>query len=550
MHWWRRTLLSAAAVIAVCSAVPAQDAAQDLYQDVQLLLTVHKLQLTPAQTAWAADQATVVVGEREQLAALRAAIWDEDGKHFNAVNEAWIEAKSTPGRAQRAAENALEKASKAEADLRDLQAKAAQAFAGTLTEDQRALVESADSARARQERRARMGGIQTVGEYVAGKLDGVRDLMVDEFRMVGRAEAWATAEAILGTNSRDLDALTAKILDMMVQARSWTADRYAQSRQTTPQFVTQFLGIAEPDYSKYVSYDEVIALLGSERTAIVLGEPQADAGAGATPASADELASAERRALALNFVNSMGLTVQQTQFMLRPLQRIQAIIRSRDQARVAAVRSEPQFSALTNARQLLIAGEDVPAEALATIAAIETASDRADREMYIAIDDQMQTIADLMSSNQRARLDLTPPAAIRPERTARERATLQREITARIEDAVAMLDRVRTLDVFNFVTGRLTIVNEYLDRNGDRPLPGDAMEMTVAYTDQARMVPVEEWNARAYDLAAALVQDLGLMPSMRVGPRPGAISWSSLYKVLTAPEMLEVATELPKRRDR
>ncbi len=96
MHWWRRTLLSAAAVIAVCSAVPAQDAAQDLYQDVQLLLTVHKLQLTPAQTAWAADQATVVVGEREQLAALRAAIWDEDGKHFNAVNEAWIEAKSTP----------------------------------------------------------------------------------------------------------------------------------------------------------------------------------------------------------------------------------------------------------------------------------------------------------------------------------------------------------------------------------------------------------------------------------------------------------------------
>ncbi len=550
MRTWWRVVIGALALLTAATCAPAQS---DLYTDTTLLITVRKLQLTSEQMAWVAQTARSLEVERGKVAALRQSVWAEGGAHFDAVNEAWLKGEREPSRDKRAADNALAGVNQAEAKLRDAEVAATASLRERLTDDQRELVESSAHAQERRDRQARMGGMSSVGEFVAGKLDETRDLMVDEFRQVAGAEARAVAEAILGPGSRSLDQVAGNVLEMMNQARSWDNDRYARNREDLPRFVETFLRMREPDWSKYVSYDELSALVTDERTALVLGEVLSAQVVTGASASDDELGSAQRRASALNFFNSLGVTGEQATRMAQPLQNVQRDLAAGEDARGVAVGNDGAFRALISARALLVAGQEVPPETLATITGIEAALDAAQLQTLVAVDLQMQSIADIMYPAQNQRLDWTPPATVRPERSIKQRAALQRETDLRIRDAARLFERTRTLDVALFVTGRITIIKEYLDYNHDlgRPLPGNAVDICIAFTDEVRMVPVDEWDhARAYGFGKALVARLGLMPTLQTGPRPGAIGWSALYRLFTANETLQVAREMPQYRKR
>ena len=280
MYRWRVVCAGALALLLSCASAPAQDTNTELYEDVRLLLTVHKLDLSSEQVADALAQAQALADKRAELAELRRTVWAEDGKHFEAVNDAWLKGKRTPGRDKRAADNALEKVQQAEKRLREAEDAAVSRLRAGLTDRQLEVVETSRQAQARRERQARMGGARTVGEFVAGKLDEVRDLMVDEYRLVAANEARAVAEAIVGPGASNVNQMAAQVLEMMNQARSWSAERYSANREQLPTFVEQFLGITEPDPNRFVSYDELRTLLTSERAVAVLTEVLKSAGGG------------------------------------------------------------------------------------------------------------------------------------------------------------------------------------------------------------------------------------------------------------------------------
>ncbi len=427
MRTWWRAVVGVLALLMAATCAPAQSGPTELYTDTMLLLTVRKLQLTTEQMEWVFRTAQSLAGQRNELAALRASVWAEDRAHFDAVNDALLKGERVPSRDKRAADNAIEGVNQAQSRLRDAEVAAVASLRGRLTEDQQELVESSDHAQARRDRQARMGGMSTVGEFVASKLDETRDLMVDEFRTVAGAQARAVAEAILGSGSSSVDQVAGNVLTMMNQSRSWDNARYARNREGLPQLVETFLRVDEPDWSLYISYDELGALVTGERTALVLGEILPGTAVTGAPAADDELGSAQRRASALSFFNSLGVTGEQATRMVQPLENIQRDLAASEDARDIAMGNDGAFRALMSARALLVAGQEVPPETLATIAQIEAALDAAQLQTHVAVDLQMQSIADIMYPAQNAQLDWTPPATVRPERGVQQRAALQRE---------------------------------------------------------------------------------------------------------------------------
>jgi hypothetical protein len=109
-----------------------------------------------------------------------------------------------------------------------------------------------------------------------------------------------------------------------------------------------------------------------------------------------------------------------------------------------------------------------------------------------------------------------------------------------------MLERVKYLDAFNFVTARAPILNDYLARYFDpnQPNADTAYRIALAQTDRVRLLSEEEWQANAWDIAAELVERLGLMPVIETGAQPGTVAWPALYRLFTNPQTLQVAQQL------
>jgi len=267
-------------------------------------------------------------------------------------------------------------------------------------------------------------------------------------------------------------------------------------------------------------------------------------------AADDELALAQQRASALNFFNSLGVTGSQLMRMVPVLQRIQKALADRDAKREGVVGEPDAADALDKAHELLMADQEVPQETLDKLAEIRVALQQADQEMYLRVDGEMQGLSKVFSPAQNALLDFTPPASVRSGPTPRQLVALQREIDARVNDAVAMLDRVKFLNDLHFRTGRIGIIQTYLANNQEpgRPLPDNAVDICIAFTSQARVVPPDQWQQQAPIIAAQMVTQLGLMPTLYPQPSPNAIGWSALYQLFTAPETLKVAQEAQQYR--
>jgi hypothetical protein len=109
-----------------------------------------------------------------------------------------------------------------------------------------------------------------------------------------------------------------------------------------------------------------------------------------------------------------------------------------------------------------------------------------------------------------------------------------------------MLDSVKHLHAFNFVTGRGPIINDYLALyfRPDAQQFQEAYQRVIEYSDEVRMIPEQRWQAQSLEIAAGLVEELGLMPTMDPGRRPGTVSWSSLFELVTDDQTLEVVKEM------
>lgn len=278
-RWW---LLAVLAVLLVGPAYaqvegvtgPADTAPPgpaELYEDTQLLGAIRTLALTPEQLTLLATLNAQIRAERANLEALRAQVWEANQGDFAAVLAALRTGERVDPRIQRAADNALAQVRDAQASLADVEARAARTLISELSNQQAALVQTAEQAQARAARAARMAGFTSVGEYVAMELDAIRDLMADEYVMVAPAEARRVAANIVAQEAPDTGALEATaqaILQMMNQVRAWTAPVYTQQRETLPEQVEAALGIAGE--TAPVGYDDLLRLLRSERTAAAI----------------------------------------------------------------------------------------------------------------------------------------------------------------------------------------------------------------------------------------------------------------------------------------
>lgn len=268
----------------------------------------------------------------------------------------------------------------------------------------------------------------------------------------------------------------------------------------------------------------------------------------AAPVPADELQDTVDRADALGLLNRIGLQQSQATQMVGPLERIQSIVRQHEQ------HSEQRLSAmrptLQRARAALVAGEELPEDIAQTLQAYREQRRQARLSLMRAVNREMTAIADLMYPEQNERLDWRPPASVDPQQHMRERLELQKIAVARIEQAAAMLDRVKHLDAFNFATGRGPIINDYLSLYFEPETQRfqQAYQMALEHTDRVRMLSEEQWQANAMDIAAELVDRLGLMPSIDRGMREGTVSWHTLYEVFKDPQTLQVVKRIANQR--
>jgi len=260
----------------------------------------------------------------------------------------------------------------------------------------------------------------------------------------------------------------------------------------------------------------------------------------ATVAVTDELTDAVAQTDALSLFTRISLQQDQARAMVAPLQRIQSIVQQAGDAQEQ--RLEALAPTLRQARALLAAGDQLPADVQAALADYRRQREQAQLALYRGVDQEMRMIADLMYPEQNALLDWTPPAAVRTEDSLQEQLRLRQIAEARIDEAGRMLERVKYLDAFNFVTARTPIINDYLARYFDPNAPNyqTAYRICIDYTDRVRVLSEDEWQANGWDIAAQLIDRLGLMPTLETAPAPGTITWPTLYRVFTNPQTLQV----------
>lgn len=258
------------------------------------------------------------------------------------------------------------------------------------------------------------------------------------------------------------------------------------------------------------------------------------------PALADEMQDAMDRADALNLFRQINLQPSQARQMVPILQRIQQLVDGYNAERTRALNN--LSPTLQRARQQLVAGEQLSQEMVAALENYQQQREAARQALYRSVDAQMQAIAEILTPEQNQFLDWTAPAAIRPQECMEERLKMQQIAMGRIQEAAQMLDAVKHLHAFNFVTGRGPIVNDYLALyfDPDARQFEQAYQMVIQYTDQVRMISEGEWQARSLEIAAGLVEELGLMPTMDPGQRPGTVPWSTLFRLMTNSETVEV----------
>ncbi|MFO8078883.1 MAG: hypothetical protein R6V07_01135 [Armatimonadota bacterium] len=266
----------------------------------------------------------------------------------------------------------------------------------------------------------------------------------------------------------------------------------------------------------------------------------------AVPVAADEMQDAMARADALNLFRQIDLQRGQARQMIPPLQRIVRLVETHEQQRKQSLNR--MESTLRRARQQLVAGAELASEAEEAMEQFEEQREASQRDLYRSVDAEMQAIAEVLTREQNELLDWTAPASIRPERNMEERLRVQQVAMGRIQEAGRMLDRVKHLDAFNFVTGRGPMLNDYLAGyfRPDSPQFREAYQITLDYTDEVRMLREEQWQEQGLEIATAMVEDLGLMPTVDPERRPGAVSWRSLYRLVTSPETLEVVREMAR----
>lgn len=286
---WMAGLLAALIVApAAAQGVPPDDAygragaddAATLYEDVMVLIPMRALGLTDEQLDRLSEVNAELLAQITAFDELRERLWAEYQDDFEAVISARVAGRRVDGRARRGTDIAIGRLNDAQADLTGARADAARRFVAALSDDQQALVESEAAAGARRALMQRLGGFESVGEFVAAGLDALRDLMPEEYELVARGEAARMAAAIVGEDSPQLEAMTAAVLGIIAEVGTWTPPHYQEQRESLPAQIDARLGVnAGP--AAPVTWDDIVRLVSSERTpaaiAVVRGSAEDEA---------------------------------------------------------------------------------------------------------------------------------------------------------------------------------------------------------------------------------------------------------------------------------
>ncbi len=260
----------------------------------------------------------------------------------------------------------------------------------------------------------------------------------------------------------------------------------------------------------------------------------------APTASADELGDAMAQADALALFRRIGLQPSQAQQMIPIVERIQDLVRQQRQADEQRLRQIRPT--LQQARSQLVAGQMPSEQAQRVIASYREQRQQAQLTLMRAVDREFANLENIFTRQQNQAFDWTPPESVNMEESMQRILQQQRVAMGRIQRAAEVLNSVKHLDTFNFVTARIPILTDYLSLyyRPDTPEFEQAMEIAIAATDQVRLLTEEQWQTNALDIAADLVEELGLMPPMQVRQRPGTVSWSALYRLFTNEQTLVV----------
>ena len=200
----------------------------------------------------------------------------------------------------------------------------------------------------------------------------------------------------------------------------------------------------------------------------------------------------------------------------------------------------------------LAEGTEVAERTAQALADHETRAKALRAEHYRAANVQIRSLRAAMRPAQDGLVDWTMPADISGAgATDEERIEIIMALRRETEMAMNLLTSVRSMPPADFITLRISRLNEWLRQyfHPDSPEFAEGRDWLIQLTDEARMIPQEAWGEELPLMTAELMLHFGLLHDSAGAPAPNAIyGWWDLYTYLVDPQSVEVLEAVLQNR--
>lgn len=512
-----------------------------LWHDIELLWVCAQLNLTPDQAKQIATTLKPYHDQLEAGAKLRQDIWPQARSAVEAVLTAWAAGRDPSAQDKAAADDAARKVQQQQGRIDAALRNAVATIYQSLSEQQKALVESPEEAQAANQMRARFDGAPSMADYVVQEMTAQRLLMPEEYAVLRYADASRVAARLVDSRAPQYPALRAALLNLFDTVSNWNDQQFSAQLPTLPAQVRQYLGLTNDLVPKPISYEALRKWAKDPRTSKYL----AIYGTAAQPVppdpetATDELQSALDRAKLLVTFNSLRLTKPQAQQLLTVVatakEQVKKVQAQKEQLLTpAAAQLQPLLVQMISAQPL---NDQWKAWVAGMEARMKALEDGLDGQLAPAV----EAFRNVLMPEQAALIDWRVPSTVAGSMSLQERAAQKKQQVAQIQDAMNLVKFLRPLSQRNFFDLRPARVEEFLSRymRPGTPQFDRAKEEISDIILQSRAVPGTEWDATLPEVAVQCLLAAGQLRDNRQpqpGGRRGGMDWAGARDLLLNPE--------------
>jgi hypothetical protein len=194
----------------------------------------------------------------------------------------------------------------------------------------------------------------------------------------------------------------------------------------------------------------------------------------------------------------------------------------------------------------LLAGTQLDAVSAAALEKLAEQEAQRRQKTNATVDSQIRSLRRILAPQQLAVVSLNPPAEMAGPMDPQQELDDLRALAARVDAMARGLERIRYLAPHDFMIQRIGRIDELLTQymRAGTPQMAAAREFMLGLTDEARLVPEEQWASQAPFLSARALQYLGALERRRPPTRLATYDWWSFYYLLSDPQTPGMLTKM------